>query len=459
MTNSTSQSAQTEPTAQPPAPPRRGRRSLGLVFLAMILVGAASGGYFLWLDLTAPVPPEVDVAHCEPVVAEAIRKARALVAASPRDANAWGEYAMALHAHDLYRPAQECYARAEELDPANPMWPYLRGDCCTLDGDPRDAAAHFRRAVGRSGADPSAHLRLGEFFVAAGQLDEAAALFGEIQRADPQNPRANLGLARIELARGNARGSLTHVSNCLAVAGDIPEACLLLAEVYHDLGEHDLAADASRRAKLVSSTPWPDTYLHNLFKRQQGILAVGQRATAHYNAGRREEAIQELASYVAQQPESPTALGSLGRMYVLCDRPADAEPYLRKSLALDPELVEVRYYLATALMKLDKLNDAAAEFRTVTARKPEHSDAHSRLSQCLYKLGDKAGSAAALQEAVRYTPNNDRSQKNLAVLLLELHRYEDAVRHFELAAALAPKDRQIPVLLARAKEAASRSKK
>jgi len=444
--------------ATPPVPARPRRRALRFFFLALILVGTLLGGYFLWLDRTAPTPPEVDVAHMEPVVAEAIRKAHGLAVASPRNANAWGEYAMTLQAHDLYTHAQECYTHAERLDPQNPMWPYLRGDCSTREGDPQEALEHFRRAVLRSSRDPSAHLRLGELLVASGQPEDGAALFQEVHRFDPQNPRAHLGLARVELGRGQTRRSLSHIHHCLAVTGDIPEACLLLAEVYHDLGDQELAADAKQRAKVGKSTPWPDTYLHQLYARQQGLLAVGARAMAHFNAGRRDEAIQELTTLVAQQPDSPKALGTLGRMYVLCNQPSAAEPHLRQSLKLDPELVEVRYYLATALFQLNKIEEAVAEYRTVVERKPDYVEAHYRLSQCLHRLKDKVGTLTALQNAIRYAPNHDRAQKNLAIVLFELRRYDESVTHFELAAALAPEDRDLPVLLKQAKAAAARSK-
>ena len=459
MTDSPSHPSLPPATATPQVPARPRRRAFRFFFLALILVGTLLGGYFLWLDWSAPMPPEVDIAHLEPVVADAIQKARGLVVASPRNADTWGEYAMTLHVHDMYTHAQECYTHAERLDPQNPMWPYLRGDCSTRDGDPREALEHFRRAVLRSSRDPSAHLRLGELLVASGQLEDGAALFQEVHRIEPQHPRAHLGLARVELGRGQTRRSLSHIHNCLAVTGDIPEACLLLAEVYHDLEEFELAADAKQRAKVGKTTPWPDTYLHQLYARHQGLLAVGARAMAHFNAGRRDEAIQEFATLAAQQPDSPKVLGSLGRMYVMCDQPSTAEPHLRQSLKLDPELVEVRYYLATALAQLNKLEEAVAEFRTVVERKPDYVEAHYRLSQCLHRLKDKVGTVTALQTAIRYAPNHDRAQKNLAIVLFELRRYDESVKHFELAAALAPEDRDLPGLLKQAKAAAGQPPK
>ena len=110
---------------------------------------------------------------------------------------------------------------------------------------------------------------------------------------------------------------------------------------------------------------------------------------------------------------------------------------------------------------------------------PEHAverarfpviDIHTHLAFSLKSekgvaMGEERKFLASAEELLEVMDRkNIRTMVNLtggtgAGLAKSLKRYDEAVKHFELAAALAPKDRQIPVLLKRAKDAASQPKK
>ncbi len=449
------------PTSLPTPSGRTRRRWFWFTLLGLSAVAAVVWGYFVWLRATAPTPPDIELAHVDPLVADAIGQARDGVLAKPHNPAAWGELAIVLHAHDFYADAKQCYTQAERLDPTNPAWPYLLGDCYCYEGDPtREAIPHFRRALSIAGQNPTARTRLGELLTEAGEFDEAEALFREVLVDDPGEPRAHLGLARVALTRGNARAGLTHIHNCIARAGDIPRACTLLAEAYHVLGEHDLAADAHKRAtKHTEPFFWPDPFLDLMFARRTGFSALSRKATALYKANRGSEALVVLEELARRYPDNPLARNGLGRMYVLINQPAVGEPHLREALRMDPDLVEARYNLASALMQLEQRGEAVVELRRVLEQQPHHAEAHLKLGQCLYLQNDKVGAAVALRDAIRYAPNNAKAQKNLGVVLFELRDYADAVIHLELATTLAPDDQQLASLLTRAKSLAAHKAK
>lgn len=435
-----------------PAQRDQGRRRSGYAMLALSGVLAFLWGYFVWLRATAPTLPEVDVTDVEPMVADAIRTARAQVAERLRDPLAWGELGLVLHAHGFYGRARECYAQAERFDPKTPIWPYLSGDCCTFEGDPKEGIDDFRRAADRSGVDRTMRLRLGEAILEQGRFEDAKVLFLEVARRDPDEPRAQLGLGRVAFAQGDAQASVAHLQKCLGKTGNIPRACTLLAQAYHVLGEQALAADALARASETKEPhTWPDPYLDQVVFRMTGLAGLGRRATALYRVGRGEEGQALLEELVRRYPESAKARGGLGRMYLLHGQPTAAEPHLREALRVDADLIEVRYHLATALMEQQKCVEAVAEFRQVVERQPDHGEAYFKLGQCLYTLNDKSAAAAALKDAVRYEPQNLKARKNLGALYFEMRRFSEAVTHLELAAALDPEDSQIQSLLARAR--------
>lgn len=445
------------PSAPPPATPSR-RKWVGYLFMAVSAWLAAYVGYQLWLVWTAPKPPDVDLSHVEPMVAEAIREAQTQVLANPRHPDAWGHLGMTLHAHQLFQPAKQCYATAERYDPKNPAWPYLAGDCEFFEGDPVVALEHFRRAAGLGG-ESVVRLRFGEALFDGGHTDEAEAVFREVLAATPADPRAHLGLARVLMERGQLRAAVDHLNRCLARADNATRAWSLLTQAYHELGEMEAAADARKRiSRRGDMHTWPDPYLEQLGLRQTGVIALGRRAAALLRTNRGAEAQALLEELVRREPASAKAHMGLGRVMVIQNQPAAAEPILRESLRLDPNSFEARFHLGNALAMQGKRDEAVTEYRRVVADQPDNGEVHLKLGQCLYVLGDKPAAAAALRDAVRYEPNNAVAQKNLGVVLFELKLYADAATHLDLAATLAPTDEQTRTLLARARSLAGAMK-
>lgn len=452
----------TDPTTAPVTPlatPSPRRRWIGFALLTAAAVLAAVWGYYLWRGPTAPTPPDIDTAHVEPMVRDAIQLARDKVVAHPRDPAAWGNLAMVLHAHMFYTHAKECYAVAETLEPRNPMWPYLHGLCFLFEGEPNDGIDCLRRALVRSGEEPVVRLHLGELLVEAGNLDEAENLFREVYLRDPTEPRARLGLGRVALLRGNARASLSHLQACLARTGDNVKAWALLAEAYQELGDEDLSADARKRA-VPRKEPfvWPDPYRDQVAALQTGIMGLGQRAEALYRAGRADEGQKLIEELVARYPESSKARAGLGRIHLFRGLPVIAESHLREALRMEPELDDARYYLAMSLVEQKRYGEAVTEYQQVVAKQPDYADAHLRLGECHYRLGDKLAALNSFQNAVRYEPNNMAAQKNLGAVQFELKKYDEAIKTLEQAAILDPSDSKLANLLKRARAAAAARK-
>jgi cytochrome c-type biogenesis protein CcmH/NrfG len=68
-----------------------------------------------------PVVPQIDSAPMQPQVAKVLESARQAVVERPTSSEAWGKYGCLLDAHELAEPAAECYRRAWELDPSEPI--------------------------------------------------------------------------------------------------------------------------------------------------------------------------------------------------------------------------------------------------------------------------------------------------------------------------------------------------
>jgi tetratricopeptide (TPR) repeat protein len=424
-------------------------RTLLLLAAAFVSLAAAAAGYLWYRQSSAgDPPPAIDLTGADPEVARAVEAARAAAAQSPRSAAAWGRLGMVLAAHDYRREAEPCLARAEQLDPREPRWPYLRG-LALLQGNPEAAIPPLGRAADLCPDGPETpRLQLGEALLALGRLDEAEPLFEHTLRGSPQHPRAHLALARIALARDRPDEALEHLGPAAGHPGTRKAAQLLLAEVQQR--RQDAAAADRARAlagRLPDDPPWPDPFVEEMMQLQQGRQARLARADRLLEQDRVPEAVALLRETAGEYPDAAWVWLALGRAYVQRGDVPAAEPAFRRALALEPDLIEGHFYLGVALFGRDDAAGAAASFRRATQLKPDYAVAHYNLGQCLLRIGDRAGAREAFATAVRCKPHYAEAHTNLGKLLKEDGRYPEALAHLREAVRLSPADREAAGLL------------
>jgi protein O-mannosyl-transferase len=179
---------------------------------------------------------------------------------------------------------------------------------------------------------------------------------------------------------------------------------------------------------------------------------------------------------VARYPDNPRAYN--GVAYVLLHentpRPADAEPMLRKAIALDPSYLTALHALAGITAAQDRLPEAKTLLERELSIDPEFTDAAARLGIVLLSLGESAqavpyleradprslgaddpsgatlvalgkadmatarwaAAAAAFEQALKENPNRADAMQGLGDALTRLGRPAEAVRYLEDAVRL-----------------------
>src|SRR5262245_49644969 len=201
-----------------PTPRARSTRRRWIALGALALLAAVGVGVYL---VCSPAkeevePPAPDLTGVDPAVSDLIADAQAQVRKSPKSGGAWGRLGLALHTHIFGNEALVCFARAEQLDPNNPRWPYFQA-LIHLAHDPPAALPKLRRAVElcRDETD-GPRLRLAELYLRLGQEDEAREQFRGLSRSSSPHPRAHLGLARLAFQNGDLVASREHLKPALA---------------------------------------------------------------------------------------------------------------------------------------------------------------------------------------------------------------------------------------------------
>jgi tetratricopeptide (TPR) repeat protein len=412
-----------------PAVGRAPHRSYFLWLLGLLVAASAvaGGAWYALRPAPPPAPPAVDLSAVDRDVAEAIEAARQAVQTTPRSARAWGKLGTLLVAHDFRGEGNACFAEAERLDPHEPRWPYLQG--VTLEfGAPEQAIPKLRRAVELGGTDSTIRLRLAETLLSVGQVDEAETVFRAVNRAEPDNPRALLGLGRVASARGETDATIVFVQRAAETPFARKAAHILLAQAYGRLPGKEEEAERERQiiADLPPDPGWPDPYVEEALATQGGKKARVERANRLRHQGRVRDALALMREATLLYPDSDFVWQSYGHMLLDARDYRGAERAFIRAIELAPDRFEQRFRLGTTLYyQKGRLSEAAEAFRAATRVNPNDARALFSLGRCLQELrevADRPEALAAYRAAIRCRPNYAEAHRNLGQLLADTGR-------------------------------------
>ena len=200
--------------------------------------------------------------------------------------------------------------------------------------------------------------------------------------------------------------------------------------------------------------------------------SLEQKANAHFDAGRLDEAaaacrqilelsparadVQGFAGLIAMQrgdwagavhhyevatklkPDFAEAFNNLGRAYQRQkDLPAALEA-LQRAADLNPNIAAIHLNLGAAQQAAGELDGAIATYQRVLALDPDSSEAHRNIGLVRQAQGDAAAAEKSYKTALALRPDWPVPFSNLALLLLDQGRPEDALKYCQAWMRLAP---------------------
>lgn len=342
---------------------------------------------------------------------------------------------------------------AEKPDGSHAAYDYFVTGQRFLDAenDPRgpdSAAENFRQAlrimpdfvlahVGLSEALWQIHYRDGDREALAEAEKEAETAC----RIDPEEPTAQVALARILRTTGRQDAAIEQLEDVLARHPRPDEAYRELARSYVRVGDLDEAEGAYRAATALNAGDWSNwnslgTFLMNQGRYEDALPAFEraaelappditrpkqQLATYHLNMGRFDEAIDAFER-IPMKNRGPALASNLGTAYFFSDRPDKWEQ------------AEKNYLLAVRLSPRDSMYQA--NLGDLYARLERHEEAQNRYlrAQSLIEelAEDDPGNSALITELAFYSakaqdcktaiPLTDELQRTLADTGPNAHR-------------------------------------
>jgi tetratricopeptide (TPR) repeat protein len=387
----------------------------------------------------------------DPAITAALREARHAAVAKPRSGAAWGHLGVVFLAHGFGSQARSCLARAEQLDPREPRWPYLQAIILVEDEpDPQAALPKLLRTVEVCRDDPPApRLRLAELLLSLGRLDEAQTQFGHLLGRQPEQARAHLGLARVALEQGNEAACRMHLQGAIASPYTRKAALGLLAAIDRRQSDREAQRELGQLNSVPDDLPLPDPYLEEYQDARVGLLGELARATRLQAQQRLADAITVLRRLVHDYPTSVDAWQSLGNALNEQNDYDGAAQALEQALTLNPESVQAHYALGLTRFGQGRRDQAIRHFQEAVARKPDFALAYFSLARCLQLEGQKAAAIDAFREVVRIRPPWAEAHRLLALALAEDGQVSEARKEARLALDLNATDKEARQLLER----------
>lgn len=176
---------------------------------------------------------------------------------------------------------------------------------------------------------------------------------------------------------------------------------------------------------VVAQIPNEPNALHTL-----GVMA--------HRAGQNEFAEDLIRRAIGLAPDDAEYHENLGVVLVAGERWADAAAAFERAVELDPSVAETCLNAAHALRRTGRAAEAAARYRQAIALRPDLFAAHNNLGNLLRERGNLDEAIASYRKAIEIRPDYVEAQNNLASALLETGEPDEAVALYRRAVAARP---------------------
>jgi Flp pilus assembly protein TadD len=456
---------------------------LGLIGILVFVAGAAwlSGDWVVRRQNGARLPVRPDLSGLPSAVRRHIEDADAAARAGTLSAEKAGDLAMAYHASTLPEAAQQAYAAAETIAPADARWPYYAGLLFEERGEHDAARLAFSRATAIDADHGLAWFHLAEIAFKEANAEDARAAYVRARDARPAAPFAPAGVQRRVQAPLAAYASLGLVRLTLE-RGARDEARKMLAEIVQAHPGFGVArrmmlqldgqdADSPSTASTPSTyVPPPDPWLDAVVARSQstdlllkhaaiagragdrtwreflvrrsltaspeGLDVLMEAASMLQDANRHDEALQYLRRAETVAPGDHHLMVEQGRSLADLNRLAEAEAVLRRAVRVRDAAAE--YNLGTVLDRLDRWDEARQHYERALAINPFHARALNNLAVGLDRHGQTPVALGLYARAMQADPDNAEVYSNFGSALIGQERFAEAVRMLEIAVAMEP---------------------
>ncbi|WP_221030661.1 tetratricopeptide repeat protein [Actomonas aquatica] len=420
-------------------------RALIALILGVLLLGGVAAGAF-WLKnagaqqaAVAPwIPPIPDTAGFPPALNDAFAAAEAKAYSRGDSLKGLKELSALLHANGFFDSAILTYQGLAEIEPNEARWPHLHASILAGFGMSEDALALWDRVTELAPDYLPARLRIGDIALKSNDLPRAIAAYEAADRIDDGNAYALLGLARIDIEKGNEAAALDKLETIVRRT-NYTLGYDLIVTLYENAGE-TAKADAIRGQAEASGAfrdppdPWLDGLLAFCYDPFRVALEAGTKA----RIGETDTAIELLHRALELDPLDVSTHFQLGNLYKQQRQFQDAMAEFRRCTLLDPSFADGWAQLSGTLAQIGNVAEADRVLNAGLDAVPDSPGLHLMRARRHRAANNNGAAINDYRASIRLRPNEPEPYIELAIVLLNVGRNAEAVRQFETALVYDP---------------------
>ena len=167
-------------------------------------------------------------------------------------------------------------------------------------------------------------------------------------------------------------------------------------------------------------------------------FALLETAVAHHSEGRLRDAEALYAKYLDDHPDHPDALHLRGVALFQLNEAENAEPLLRKAIAINSNEADYHSNLGLVLQDTGRLNEALEAFRIAVALQPDFREALISLARLELKLKLSADAASTFRRIVGIDETDTSLLRDFVAALIENNELPEAEQLCNQALAIDP---------------------
>jgi protein O-mannosyl-transferase len=187
---------------------------------------------------------------------------------------------------------------------------------------------------------------------------------------------------------------------------------------------------------------WRNTeslWLHAALVEPQCSICQNNIGALLVNDGNSKAALVHFAQSLVFRPDREKAYGGIGLALIQLDRPAEAEPHLRRALAKDGSDIGLLNNMGTALLRQGKFDEALPYLRRALALDASNLRARSNLGAALAGSGQLDAALQQFHRAAEQDAFSAEARIGLVRAYLEKGDLAQARKHYTILRQLHPK--------------------
>ncbi len=254
-------------------------------------------------------------------------------------------------------------------------------------------------------------LQRAERLLAAGQFNEASAIYMQVVREAPQCGAAWLGMGRIARGLKQPAKAVELLMQCLRVS---PNS----SECFAELGRAMIETENFKGAQLAF-----EGGLKRVPNDLEMLLGLGE---ACVKSGQLDDAVRHLQTAVAAHPQHPAPLNNLGSVLRQQRKFEDALTAYRRAIALNPSLAQPHLNAASTLLDLSQHAEALSAGQRAVELNPQLVEGWFVIGNANRMLHRTGESMTAFERTLALNPQHLGALLNLGNALKDQGRIAEA---------------------------------